>query len=234
MAVPKDVIIADAASVLYIDDAGKRYRLPQGDAAIDSPGLLGPERIAREVCTERDLFNCRGTFYELPAQNAGGFARIRPIATHNRRITDYCSWRGLLVLSGVADDTCADNPHIVRAEDGQCALWVGEVDDLWRLGKPVGQGGPWKDTRVGAGVPSEPYLMTGYDNKHLELSHNAAEAVRFTLEVDFSGTGWHTYETFDVPPGETRQHDFPKGFTAYWVRVVLDRACTATAWLMYE
>ena len=40
----------------------------------------------REVVTERDLFNCAGTFYELPADNAGGFAMVRPIATHNASV----------------------------------------------------------------------------------------------------------------------------------------------------
>ena len=40
-------------------------------------------RLCREVVTERDLFNCAGTFYELPANNADGFAKIRPIASHN-------------------------------------------------------------------------------------------------------------------------------------------------------
>ena len=79
-AVPSGVYSVDSASVLYIDDGARRYRLPKGDPAFDKPGPLGAERIDREVCTERDLFNCHGTFYELPAKNAGGFAKIRPIA----------------------------------------------------------------------------------------------------------------------------------------------------------
>jgi hypothetical protein len=49
--------------------------------------------------TERDLFNAHGTFYELPAKNAGGFVKVRPVATHNFRIHDYCSYRGLFILS---------------------------------------------------------------------------------------------------------------------------------------
>ena len=67
-----------------------------GGLVHDAPGALGPERVDREVCTERDLFNCHGTFYELPAENAGGFAKVRPVTTHNRRVHDYCSYRGLL------------------------------------------------------------------------------------------------------------------------------------------
>lgn len=39
--------------------------------------------ICREVATERDLMNCADTFYELPAENADGFAKIRPVASHS-------------------------------------------------------------------------------------------------------------------------------------------------------
>ena len=90
--IPAGVISVDAASVLYVSTtpagAGACRR---ATPAFDQPGPLGDERVDREVCTERDLFNAHGTFYELPADNAGGFAKIRPIATHNRRIHDYCS-----------------------------------------------------------------------------------------------------------------------------------------------
>ncbi|MDQ3814687.1 MAG: hypothetical protein M3347_12145, partial [Armatimonadota bacterium] len=169
VAIPEGVLSVDAASVLYVDDASKRWRLPKGDAAFDDLTGRGLIRMDREVATERDLFNCHGTFYELPAENAGGFAKIRPITTHNRRVTDYCSWRGLLVLTGISGG--AGNRHIIRSDDSKAALWVGVVDDLWKLGKAVGRGGPWKDTAVKGGEPSDPYLMTGYDAKRLTLSH---------------------------------------------------------------
>lgn len=75
------VLEVDAASVLYIDDKDKRCRLPKkGDPIFDGQA---DSRLCREVATERDLFNCHGTFYELPAENATGFARVCPIATHN-------------------------------------------------------------------------------------------------------------------------------------------------------
>ena len=44
------------------------------------------------------------------------------------------------------------------------------VDDLWRLGKPRGIGGPWKNTEVKAGEPSDPYVMTAYDRKQVNLT----------------------------------------------------------------
>ena len=144
-AIPQGILSVDAASVIYVDDAGRRWRLPKGDTAFDELTGIGLLRMDREVVTERDLFQCHGTFYELPAENAGGFAKIRPIATHNRRIMDYCSYRGLLVLTGICGGE--GNRHIIRAADGKAAVWVGAVDDLWKLGKPVGKAGRGRKRR---------------------------------------------------------------------------------------
>ncbi len=231
-AIPQNVLSMDAASVLYVDGKG-RWRLPKSDAAFDAAGVLGDERIDREVCTERDLFNAHGTFYELPAENAGGFSKIRPVTTHNRRIKDYASYRGLLVLSGLEKD--ARGEHIMRSADGQCALWAGAVDDLWKLGKARGVGGPWKNTTVKANVPSDPYLMTGYDKKRVALSHNARASVKMRVEVDLTGNGdWAVYQDFHVAPGQTLEHVFPQAFSAYWVRLVADTDTNATAIFTYE
>ena len=234
VAMPRGVLAIDEASVLYVDERG-RWRLPKGDSSIDQSGPLGDYRVCREVCTERDLFNAEGTFYELPAENAGGFARIRPITTHNRRIHDFASYRGLLVMSGVATNAPADNPHLVRSRDGRCALWVGAVDDLWQLGKPRGFGGPWKNTAVQPGRPSDPYLMTGYDRKALRLSHSAASEVKIRVEMDISGDGlWVHYQTFVVPSGQTIEHRLLDACSAYWTRVVADTDCVATAQFTYD
>ena len=233
VAIPKAVITADAASVLYVDGGGQRWRLPKGDGAFDQPNPLGAERACREVCTERNLLNVHGTFYELPADNAGGFIKLRPIATHNRRILDYASYRGLLVLSGLADGVESD--HIIRSDDGRCALWVGAVDDLWALGKPRGVGGPWRATPVQAGVPSDAYLATGYDQKRLTLSHTGSEAVIVRVEADFTGTGtWAEVTRLNVPRGKPLDYRFPEAFGAYWLRLVADKNTTATATFTYE
>ena len=39
-AVPRGVLSADAASVLVVDDSGRRWRVPRGDAAFDTEGAL--------------------------------------------------------------------------------------------------------------------------------------------------------------------------------------------------
>ncbi len=232
---PRDALAFDAASVIYTDEQGKRWRLPRGRADFSAASPHGVERTAREVVTERDILNAGGTFFELPAENAGGVARVRPIATHNRHIHDFASWRGLMVMSGVAADASASNPHIIRSDDGRAAVWLGAIDDLWSFGKPIGTGGPWKDTAVTAGQPSDPYLLTGYDRKKLTLAHTAAAPVNFRVEVDLSGSGlWVPYATFAVPAGKPLDHEFPAAYQAYWLRVSVDTATTATAQLTYQ
>lgn len=234
-AIPTGVLQFDDASVIFVDEQARRWRMPRG-VKPDAIGTLGPGRVCREVATERDLFHAAGTFYELPAENAGGFAKVRPVATHNRQVSDFCSFRGLFVMSGVTSAALeTPNAHVIRSDDGLAALWVGAVDDLWRFGKPRGQGGPWKDTPVAAGAASDPYLMTGFDVKTLTLSHDASRSVKFKVECDITGTGvWMTYRTFDAPAGQTLRHTFPAAFAAYWLRCSASEECRATAQLAYE
>lgn len=225
----------DDASILIKDDAGRRWRLPKGREAFLPLEKEGAMRVCREVATERDLLHAMGTFYELPAENADGFAKIRPIATHPFRIHDYASYRGLLILSGLNAETARGNSHVITSRDGKAAVWAGAIDDLWKLGKPVGQGGPWKDSAVQKGVPSDPYLIGFYDRRTMELKHASDTPVTFTIEVNPIGHGpWMTYRTVTVKPGETWKHLFPDDFEARWIRVSSDRDTTATAWLTYE
>jgi len=233
VAIPPPALTVDAAAVLYVDARGRRWRLPRGDAAFDQPGPLGADRLCREVCTERNLLNVHGTCYELPAENAGGFIRIRPIATHNRRIHDFASWRGLLVISGLADG--ARGERIVASDDGRCALWLGTVDDLWSFGKPRGTLGAWRDSVVRAGAPSDACLAAGYDRKRLTLAHAGGGPVGFRVEADFTGAGrWAEVVRLTVPPGQPFTYRFPDAFGAYWLRVVADQDTTATATFTYE
>ena len=234
-AITEDVLEQRGGSVVYTDDNGKRWHLPPGQSSFAEQGPLGPERVDREVVTERDLFNCNGSFYELPARNAGGFAKIRPICTHNLRVKDYCSYRGMLILTGVEADFPIENEHIIVSDDQKVALWAGVVDDLWKLGKPVGVGGPWSDTEVEAGKPSEPYLMTGYDKKRAVLSHGSSTPVTFTVQVDIDGVGtWVDYKSVTIEPGSQHTEEFPAGFSAYWVRTVCSSDTTATVSYIYE
>lgn len=222
----------DAASALIIDDKGRRWRFPRGPQSYAGGGIFGNARVAREVATERDLLNLAGTFYELPAENAGGFSMARPVTTHNRMIHDFCSWHGLLLLTGI-DGQTTDNRHIIRSADGKAALWAGVIDDVWKLGKPRGEGGPWKNTSVTANQSSDPYLMTGYDRKSMSLHSDVDTTI--LVEVDISGYGdWLTYQSFSLQAGEAQEHKFAEGFGAYWIRFSSERAGVISAQLRYE
>jgi hypothetical protein len=234
-AIPQQAVTIENGSVLIVDDSERRWRLPLGNEAfrpLTNKALL---RICREVATERDLFNCMGTFYELPAENADGYAKIRPVSSHDFRINDYASYRGMLILTGITPEEGKDNPHVITSADKKAVVWAGVIDDLWKLGKPVGQGGPWKDSDVMKGIPSDPYLVAFYDKKELSLSHQAGQDVAFTIEVDPTGNGdWMEYQTFAVKAGETFSHQLPNDFEARWIRFTTNTDTKATTWLVFR
>ena len=141
----------------------------------------------------------------------------------------------MLVLTGVTPEEGKDNPHIIVSDDGKAAVWVGVIDDLWALGKPVGHGGPWKNSDVKAGIASDPYLIGFYDKKELSLSHESDKNVLVRVEVDPTGNGdWMEYATYTVKPGEKMIHQFPASFQARWIRFVSNVDTKATAWLEYK
>jgi hypothetical protein len=226
----------DAASVI-LRHGDVNLRLPKGAAAYDQPFVGGWPRMTREVESERHLANIHGTFYEVPLVINGmppAYNLMRPVSSHSKQITDYCSWNGLLVLAGVRGNAESDG-HVFTSREHKTAIWLGGIDDLWKLGKPVGQGGPWKDSPVKGGVPSDAYLMTGYDRKTVRLSHSSETPVSITLQVDINGTGlWVDYQTFRLTPGDTFTHEFQPGFSANWIRAVSDQETIATVWFVYE
>jgi hypothetical protein len=232
--ISKDLVSIDEASVLVIDDLNRRWRFPKSVVTFDQKLQDGAIRVCREVATERDLMNLHGTFYELPAENADGYAKVRPIASHTLAIHDYASYRGMLVMTGI-DKKNTTNEHIITSDDGKASVWLGTIDDLWKLGKPRGTGGPWSATQTKAQVASDPYLIGFYDQKRLELRHESKEAVTFSIQLDAIGHGpWMTYRTVTVKPNEVFSYTFPPDFQARWIRFVSDRDCTATALLYYE
>ncbi|WP_316817111.1 hypothetical protein [Pedobacter nyackensis] len=212
----------DEASVIIKDKTGT-FRIPKTSAEYENFA----SRDRREVESERFMLNIQGTFYEVGRES--GFIAVRPVTTHNKRITDFCTWRGLLVMSGTKQDAKPDGHYFANGKNG---LWYGGIDDLWKLGKPVGEGGVWKNSDVKANTPSLPYLMTGYDRKSVKLTSGVD--VNITLEVDFDLSGFKKFKTIHVPAGKTVEYGFPEGFSAHWVRAVVDKDCKATVWFTYQ
>lgn len=217
------------SAILRVLDRGEwsRYRLPKSSQTFDHQWCTEWMRI-REASTERQLMDAFGLFYEMPLHRyAGKLWGVRPIASHLRVVPDFVHWRGLFVLGSDQGDSVVGQP--------QSGLWFGNIDDLWKMGKPTGWGGPWWNDPVEAGAVSDPYLMTGFDKKVLHLSHDSTEPVRFTVEVDFLGDGsWKTYQTIALSSKGYGFHVFPDGYSAHWVRVTVDRACTASVYFIYN
>jgi hypothetical protein len=116
VAEPTSDYTVDEASVLVIDDEGRRWRLPKRPQPLDGGGTRG----VREVISERYLAHFDGTFYEIPRhgeKTVPDFARMKPVASHDRRIMDFATWRGLLILTGTVTDARPDG-HFFQSGQG--------------------------------------------------------------------------------------------------------------------
>ncbi len=223
----------DRASVLLnVLARGKwtRYRLPKASQCFDQAWYTEWPRI-REVETERFLMDMHGMFYELPRTTYGGtLFGIKPVCQHLRMVPDFCTYKGMLVLAGDQNTAVTGNAHMTG--EPQSNLWFGKTDDLWSFGKPAGWGGPWYDTPVKPGAPSDPFLMTGFEHKCLHLSTD--QPATLTIEVDFLGNGqYKPYHQMRTGGGNYTHHVFPTGFSAHWARLSLDTPCTASAQFIY-
>lgn len=230
--IPQPIWSVDEASVILHTKQGK-LRLPKGNAGFDS---CTNTRSIREVESERELANIHGTFYEIPlyyANQDGLYRLMRPVASHNYYIYDYNSWNGLLVLSGLDRDAQTSNSVYIN-NDRTAGIWLGGIDDLWNLGKPTGEGGPWKNTHVKAGEKSDPYLMTGYDQKTLTLKANKDVNVTLWLDVAHYLNTDIKYKTFALKAGEELTYEFPQGFSAHWAMLSTDKDCEISAQFTYK
>lgn len=223
---------ASAILKVFVDGRWDTYRLPKATHTQDHTFTTEWPRI-REVESERWLMNTCGMFYELPAmQYAGKVWGVRPVCSHLRIIGDFCSWNGLLVMAG--DQTTPIGDTNAAVGQPQANLWLGKTDDLWQWGKPRGWGGPWYRTPVEADMPSDPFLMTGFEHKCAHFSHDSQQAVSFAIEVDFHGDGeWHLLESVRVAARGYVPYCFPAGFSAHWVRFRASQSCTASVQLHY-
>lgn len=214
------------------DGQWKRYRLPKASHCFDHMWQTEWPRI-REVDHERFILDCHGLFYELsPWAYENHIWGVRPISTHLWVLGDFCTYRGMLVLG--SDNASPHHGANQLAGEPQSGLYFGKTDDLWNFGKPAGWGGVWWEDAVAAGEASDPYLMTGFDQKTLHLCNDGDEPVDFSIEVDFLGNGsWRTYARLDVAPGAYAHHTFPPGYSAHWVRIRSGDNCIATAYFTY-
>lgn len=215
------------------DQIWTTYRLPKASHCFDHKWQTEWPRI-REIEHERFLMDLHGMFYEMsPWAYGGRIWGVRPVSTHLWVLGDFCTWRGMLVMG--ADNASPSHGASPTTAEPQSGLWFGKTDDLWQFGKPSGWGGPWWEEKVKAGLPGDPYLMTGFKHKCLHASvHDGTKNVDVHVEVDFQGCGhFHRYTTLNCGTSGYANHTFPPGFSAHWVRLVSGKTCVATAQFIY-
>ena len=107
--------------VEIVDDNGKKWKFPNvnGDTGV----------MCREIATERDLLYVGGVWYEVPADNAGGFAALRPIALADEPAKSLHGERGLMYLNGKAM----------------------VIDDLWKNGTASAAYWLWRQVKTVSG-----------------------------------------------------------------------------------
>ena len=107
--------------VEIVDDNGKKWKFPNvnGDTTV----------MCREIATERDLLYVGGVWYEVPADNAGGFAALRPISLANEPAKSLHGERGLMYLNGKAM----------------------VIDDLWKNGTASAAYWLWRQVKTVSG-----------------------------------------------------------------------------------
>jgi hypothetical protein len=231
----KEIWSEDEASVI-VHAKNYNLRLPKGNPLFKSKFPSGTTRFKREVESERELANICGTFYELPLQEVGKeplYKMMRPVSTHNKQIADFNTWNGLFVMSGIKKNA-PTSEHIFKSADGNLALWFGGIDDIWKFGKPVGEGGPWKNKAVKANEVSDMYLMTGYDKKTVQLESDKDTQISLFIHINHYLEKPVLFKTFSVKAGEKITYEFPEGFSAHWIQAKADADCNATVWLTYK
>lgn len=204
-----------ASVILRVLYQGKwsRYRLPFGSQSWLHTWNTEWMRI-RFAQTERYLMDAFGLFYDLPNLVYGGHLfGVQPISRHLRVTPDFTHYNGYFVMAGDQTDHTVGQP--------QSGLWWGSIDDLWSFGKPQGWGSVWFKDEVKAGQVSDPFLMTGFDQKSVTLVSAPGKTVKVDIEVDVLGDGsWRKLTTLDSGKFGMGTYSFPSGFSAHWVRAV--------------
>jgi hypothetical protein len=207
------VLITDNDSVRYVSDDGQRWVIP-----VQNPASPHYGRLCREVCTERDLLHICGTFIELPAENAGGITHARAIASHPFVIHDYASYRGMLVLT--ASTGAKPGAHVVTSTDGTAAVWLGVVDDLWKLGRPVGKAKIGLSVRDAGIWTSDPVLANGFGDIEIACQVSGGRGGVVFVDADISGDGtWVSIGRIQVMPGAKGHAHIDKRLHPYWLRI---------------
>ncbi len=222
--------------ILMILDGGAwhSYRLPKASHTYDGAHGWNTEwpRI-REIGEPDLLMTMHGMFWRFPRRfSAVRSAGIAPRSTYLRIVADFERWGNRVVFG--SDDAARSEFTNTRRVKGKVAppgqsqsnLWFVEPSRLDRLGPPIGRGGVWVQEDVRGGVPSEPFLFDGFDQRMVHLAHESESEVTFSFEVDRGGAGkWTALRAVAVPARGYVPVIFGASERAAWVRITADRDC---------
>ena len=153
---------------LLDDGQWHTYLLPKAAYCNDaSHGWYTEWPRIREITGGRWMMDMHGMFFDFPKSfSASNSAGIIPIGSHLRYVPDFCAWNDRLVLA--SDETSIQGNRL--AGQPQSNLWFGQYEDLKSWGPASGHGGPWVEDDVRANVPSDPFLVAGFDRRVLHLA----------------------------------------------------------------
>ena len=223
----------DKRSVLLdvrADGEWHTYRLPKGSYTYDpTHGWFTEWPRIRSIGEGPMLLNMHGTFFDFPSTfTVGRTAGIRPLATHLHYTTDFTEWNGRVVLAG--DDTSIQQNQLAAKPQSNLAVRARSRSSRTISGPAAAGEAPWVRDAVKAGQPSAPFLIAGY-------AAVSAPRARFGLRGDvFDGSRCRGARALAAVENDPRsgKRIFPvlmAGTSAEWLRVTVDRDCTATAFL---
>ncbi|MEI6514365.1 MAG: hypothetical protein WCO77_00175 [bacterium] len=214
------------------------YRLPKASHCYDGAHGWNTEwpRI-RDVGEESLLMTMHGMFWKFPRSfTPANSAGIEARSTYLKVIGDFCRWGDRIVCG--CDDTAKSEFLNTRKAKGnlsapgrsQSNLWFIEPSKLDNLGPALGRGSVWLDDPVRTGVPSDPFLFSGFERRMLHLAQEGDAPLKVTLEVDPKGNGsWKPFREIEVPARGYAWTVFAPNETGVWIRVKADRDCATVS-----
>ena len=230
--------------ILMLLDGGqwRAYRLPKATHTYDGGhGWYTEWPRIRDIGEGDLLMTMHGMFWRFPKTfSAANSAGLAPRSTYLKVLGDFCRWNDRIVL-GCDDAARIEVPRkmkgeLAKAGQSQSNLQFLKPPQLDEFGPPLGRGAVWLDDAVKAGEASDPFLFSGFAYRTLFLTHDDAEPVTFTLEVDGRGNGdWKKLRDIEAPAGGSTWTEFNAGEIGAWVRLKANRDCAkATAYFHYR
>jgi hypothetical protein len=133
-------------------------------------------------------------------------------------IHDYASYRGMLVLTAAKGAKLGE--HVVTSTDGNAAVWLGVVDDLWKLGRPVGKAKIGLSERNPGIWTSDPVLAYGFGDIEIACQVSGGRGGVVFVDADISGDGtWVAISRIQIPPSGRGHAQIDKRLHPYWLRI---------------